>query len=124
MDNRRSETRKKVMAFTPVREREHGTLLGFLGNINHLGVMVVGEKALETETLATLEINLPNDLPGIEASQLIIKARVARCVRDEDSQKDYQIGFAFLDVEPEQKRIIEAILERYHFRHREWAKPN
>lgn len=35
----------------------------------------------------------------------------------EDSQT-YQIGFELIDVKPEQREILQAILDRYHFRHK------
>lgn len=117
MSDRRRETRKKVMAFTPVRDAKSGALLGYLGDLNMLGAQLIGEKPLEPNTLITLRIELPNDLPGITAGRLSIPARVARCIVDEDTSHEFHIGFAFLDVKPEQALIIQAVLERYFFRY-------
>jgi hypothetical protein len=117
MSDRRRESRKKVMAFTPVRDAKSGALLGYLGDLNMLGVQVIGEKPLEPNTYITLRIDLPSDLPGITASRLSISARVARCVVDEDTSHEFHIGFAFLEVKPEQAQIIQAVLDRYFFRY-------
>jgi len=122
MDDRRTETRKKVMAFTPVRDRNRGVLLGFLGNLTLHGALVIGEKALDVDTKTELDIEFPDELAGAPARHMLIGARVARCVRDEDSDRDFKIGFEFLNIQPEHTRTIEALLDRYHFRHREWAK--
>lgn len=117
MDNRRKETRKKVVAFTPVRDSERGILLGYLGDLNMFGLMVVGEKPLEVNSHMHLSIDLPDDLPGISAKRMIVSTRIARCVQSEDSSREFDIGFAFTGLDPEQTRIIQVILERYHFRY-------
>ena len=123
-DERRKEPRKTVMKFTPVYDLERGKLLGYLRDLTLQGALVMGEKTLEVNTLTTLKFELPGELPNITASHLIISARVARCVKDE-SPNSYQLGFEFQGVKAEQIKIIEAILERYHFRHRryEWQDP-
>jgi hypothetical protein len=117
MSDRRKETRKKVMAFTPIRDAGRGSLLGYLGDLNMLGMQVVGEKPLELNTQIALTIELPGDLLGVSAKRMTLPARVARCVPDEDTPREFHIGFAFLEVQPEQAQIIQALLERYFFRY-------
>jgi hypothetical protein len=123
-DERRKEPRKMVMKFTPVYDAEKGKLLGYLRDLTLQGALVIGEKTLDVNQMLTLKLKLPEDLPRVTAEHLIISARVARCVEDE-SQNSYKLGFEFKDVQVEQTDIIEAILERYHFRHRryEWQDP-
>lgn len=123
-DERRKEERKTVMKFTPVYELTKGKLLGYLRDLTLQGALVMGEKMLEVDTQTTLKFNLPEDLPDIEAQHLTISARVARCIEDE-SPNSYKIGFEFKDINPEQTQIIEALLERYHFRHKryDWQDP-
>jgi len=121
MDDRRKETRKKLMAFTLVHD-QHGRILGYLGNITRQGAMLIGEKALEINQHITLVLEFPDELPGSAARKLTIAARVARCVPDEESAREFDIGFEFDEVSPEQAKIIDSLLERYHFRHREWAR--
>ena len=122
MDDRRRETRKKFMAFTPVYDQEREVVLGYLGNLTMKGAMIIGEKPLEVNSTATLHIEFLDELPGGIARRLVLPARVARCVHDEESAHDYNIGFEFIEPTPEQEQIIEAMLDRYHFRYREWAK--
>ena len=119
-DERRKEARKMVMKFTPVHNLENGKLLGYLRDLTLKGALVIGEKTLEVNASITLKFELLN----VTAKPLMISARVARCVKDE-SPNSYKLGFEFKDIQPEQAEIIEAILERYHFRHRryEWQDP-
>ncbi len=123
-DERRKEPRKLVMKFTPVYDVDHGKLLGYLRDLTLQGALVIGEKTLKVDALVTLKFNLPEDLPKIKARHLIISARVARCVEDE-SPNSYQLGLEFIGTTLDQTEIIEAILERYHFRHRryDWQDP-
>ena len=114
---RRQEPRKKLMAFTPVYDQTKGILLGYIRDLTLRGVLVIGEKKLDVNTKIVLAFELPGGLPGVKATRMKILARVARCEEDESSQT-YKIGFEFTDVEPEQTEIIQALLERYHFRHK------
>ena len=117
MTERRKEDRKKMMAFTPVYDLDRGSLLGYLGNLTLQGAMVIGEKILEVDKQVTLAIEFPGDLPEITASRMVIPARVVRCDRGE-YPRSYKIGFEFIDIKPEHTKIIIALLERYHFRHK------
>ena len=114
--DRRKESRKVVMAFTPVYEK--GKVLGYLRDLTEKGAQVNGEKTLEVNTQTTLSIEIPGELPGITSKRLNIHVRVARCVPDKESGNHYELGFEFTDLQPEQVQVIEALLERYHFRHK------
>jgi hypothetical protein len=117
MDDRRKETRKKLMAFTTVHDLDRGILLGYLGDLTMQGAMVVGENPLKAHSTVTLSIDLPGDLPGFSTKQMNIPARVARCVQDEFGPDEFNIGFEFIRIDPEQIKIFQALLERYHFRY-------
>jgi hypothetical protein len=116
-NNRRRETRKTLMAFTPVYDRSKGILLGYIRDLTQQGALVIGEKKVDANTHTILAFELPGGLPRITATRLEIAARVARCEQDEETQT-YKIGFEFTDPTPEQTEIIQALLERYHFRHK------
>lgn len=114
MDNRK-ESRKKLMAFTPVYDLRHKTLLGYVGDLTLQGVMVIGEKSVEINKHFTLGIEFPESLPELPAMRVAIPARAAWC-RSDDSPNYFNNGFEFIDVSPANARVIEAILERYQFR--------
>lgn len=116
LGDRRREDRKIVMAFTLVYE--NGKLLGYLRDLTLRGAQVNGEKTMKINTQTTLSIDLPGDLPEITVGRLHIPARVVRCQKEEGSETSYEIGFEFKELQQEQIRIIDSILERYHFRHK------
>jgi hypothetical protein len=115
MSDHRKESRKKLIAFTPVYDLLHKTLLGYVGDLTLQGVMVIGEKQVEVDKHLTLGIEFPEGLPEVPVRRVVIPARAAWC-RNDDSPHYFNIGFEFTAVSPENTRIIEAILERYQFR--------
>ena len=114
MQERRKEQRKNLMAYTQVFNLNGGLLLGYLGDINLHGAMVIGEKPMVNSTELTLAIEMP-DLPNISASRITIPARVAWCQQD-ISPEYFNVGFEFKEVTDKQKTVIEAIMANYEFR--------
>jgi hypothetical protein len=115
MSIERKESRKKLMTFTPVYDVLHKTLLGYVGDLTLQGVMVIGEKSVEVGKHLTLGIEFSENLPEISAMRVAISARAAWC-RPDESPQYFNIGFEFIEVSPENTKIIDAILERFQFR--------
>ena len=116
MDNRRKETRRKLMAFTPVYDLHPRLLLGYLGDLTLRGAMVIGEKLVTINKETTLEIDFPSDLDDVPVIPVHIPVRIAWCHQDESPQY-FNIGVEFTEVTPEHAELFEQILARYHFRH-------
>jgi len=116
MTNSRQESRKKLMAFTPVYELKHKVLLGYINDLTLKGAMVSGQKALEVNWSMTIGIEFPEAPPTMAATRIVLPARVAWCRQDDESPQYFNIGFEFTEVSPENLKIIEAVLERYQFR--------
>jgi hypothetical protein len=116
MNNQRKESRKKLIAFTPVYDLLRKKLLGYVGDITLEGVMVIGEKLIEVDKHFTLGIEFPEGLSETSDTRVVLSARSAWC-RPGDSPQYFNVGFEFIDVSPENTRIIEAVLERYQFRY-------
>lgn len=114
MEERRKQPRKELMSYSQVYDLYNGRLLGYLGDINVLGAMVIGDEPLEKNTPLTISIQLP-DLPGITATRMAVPVRVAYCIKDL-SPEYYNIGLEFQLVTDNQKKIIENIIEHYEFR--------
>ena len=112
VDHRKVE-RVKAMIFTAVYELNGHILLGFLGDLTLQGAMVVGEKPLETNRNTTLSIEFrgATEVPG---GRLTIPAHAAWC-RQEQESTYYHTGFEFSEMTEQNKRTIEALLERYKF---------
>jgi hypothetical protein len=115
MTVQRKESRKKLMAFTPVYDLRHKTLLGYVGDLTLKGAMIIGEKPVAADSHFILGIEFPEAPPTMAATRIVLPARVAWC-RQEDGPQSYNIGFEFAEVSAANVAVIEAILERYQFR--------
>jgi len=115
MTTKRIEPRKKLMAFTPVYELRHKTLLGYVGDLTLNGAMVIGEKPVEVDRHFILGIEFPESPLTMTAARIVIPSRVAWC-RQDDSPQTFNIGFEFGEVSDENAAVIKAIMERYQFR--------
>jgi len=115
MQERRKAQRKNLMAYTQVFDLYGGYLLGYLGDLHLNGAMVIGNKLISKNTELTLAIELPDDLPNINIPRIAIPARVVWYQQD-ISPEFFNVGFEFKEVTPEQKIVIEAIIENYEFR--------
>lgn len=116
MNERRREPRRRLTAFTPVYDLHPRLLLGYLGDLNLRGGLVVGSKLVTINKETTLEIKFPGELSHITVLPVFIPARIAWCRPDEKPQY-FNIGVEFTEVTPLHKELFERILERYHFRH-------
>jgi hypothetical protein len=116
MDDRRQETRKRFTAFTPVYDLYPRTLLGYLGDLNLRGALVIGKNLTTINKETVLEIIFPGELAEITVVPVTIPARIAWCRTDEQSQS-YSIGVEFTELTPLHEDLIQQILERYHFRY-------
>lgn len=116
MSNRRKETRRKLMTFTPVYDLHPRMLLGYLGDLTMKGALVIGTSLTTIGRETELEIDFPSDIPDIPTIPVKIPARIAWCRQDEGPQY-YNIGVEFTDISPEIAILFEQILERYHFRY-------
>jgi len=114
MLERRKEPRKNLMSYSQVFDLYGGRLIGYLGDLNHLGAMVIGDQTMKLETKLTVSIQLP-ELPGITATRLALPVRVAWCQPDL-SPEYFNIGMEFDLVTDDQMAIIEAVMENYEFR--------
>lgn len=116
LSNRRKETRRKMMAFTPVYALHPRILLGYLGDLTMRGALITGTNLTTINKETTLEIDFPSDIPNIPVMKVNIPARIAWCRQDESPQY-YNIGVEFLEVSPENALLFQQILDRYHFRY-------
>ena len=114
MQERRKQPRTDLMSYSQVFDLYHGQLIGYLGDLNIVGAMVIGDEALEKNMELTISIQLP-ELPKIKTSRMVLPVRVAYCHQDL-SPEYFNIGLEFTLVTENQKKIIEAIIENYEFR--------
>jgi hypothetical protein len=113
MSEHRKEERKKLTSFMLVYALPEQILLGYLGDMTLRGAMVVGSRPVETDKALTLSIEF-NEIPEIPNTKLTFPARVAWCKHEAQSPY-YNSGVEFIDLTDQNKKVIEAILERYQF---------
>ena len=113
MSKQRNEERRKVMTFTPVYDNHANILLGYLGDLTLQGALLVGEKPVEIDRILTLAIEF-RETSETPATRMIIPARVAWC-RQEEHRTGYNSGLEFREMTEGNKKVIEAILERFRF---------
>jgi hypothetical protein len=114
MQERRKQPRKDLMSYSQVYDVREGSLIGYLGDMNQLGAMVISDQSLPMNSELTISIQLP-ELPNIKEETMVLSTRVAWCQQD-ISPEYYNVGLEFKIVTDKQKAIIEAIVENYEFR--------
>ena len=114
MSERRKEERRRLVTFAPVYDLQKGGLLGYVGDLNLLGMMLLGKTPMELERHLTLAVKFP-ETPETPATRVTIPARVAWCRQEEESAY-FLIGFQFLELSAENQQVIEAVLRRFQFR--------
>ena len=108
------ERRKNLMSYSQVFDLSGGRLIGYLGDLNLSGAMVIGDRLMEIDSELSISIQLP-ELPNINLPSMALPVRVAWCDKD-ISPEFFNIGLQFKLVTDEQKNIIEAVMENYEFR--------
>ena|SRR5919198_2769001 len=112
--DRRKLPRKDLMSYSQVFDLSKGKLIGYLGDLNLIGAMIIGDEPLNVDEKLNIAIQLP-ELPKIDETRLTLPVRVVRCHQD-ISPEYFNIGIEFDLVTQEQKKIIEAVLQNYEFR--------
>jgi len=114
MQERRKQPRKDLMSYSQVYDVRGGSLIGYLGDMNLLGAMVITDAMMDVNFELTISIQLP-ELPGIKEESMILPVRIAWCKQD-ISPEYFNVGMEFKIVTDKQKIIIEAIIDNYEFR--------
>lgn len=114
MQERRKQPRKDLMSYSQVYDVQSGKLIGYLGDVNLIGAMVISDQSMEVESSLTISIQLP-ELPNIKDETVVLPARVAWCHQDL-SPEYHNVGLEFKVISEKQKAIIQAIMENYEFR--------
>ena len=116
MSDRRQETRRRFAAFTPVYDLHPRMLLGYLGDLNLRGALIIGTKLITINKETILEIIFPGELADITVIPITIPARIAWCRLDE-RPGSYNIGVEFTEMTSLHRELFQQLLERYHFSH-------
>ena len=113
MIERRRLSRRHILFYSRVFDRKTGVFLGYLGNLNEAGLMIISEDPLEINQIYLLRIDLPEDI--YSKSVLNFEARSVWCQSDVDPNF-YNTGFQLIEISDESKDIIAQIIDDYGFR--------
>jgi len=114
MQERRKQPRKDLMSFSQVYDVQSGKLIGYLGDLNLIGAMVISDQSVDLNLDLLISVQLP-ELPNFRDATMTLPTRVAWCQQDL-SPEYYNVGLEFKIVTEKQKAIIEDIMENYEFR--------
>jgi hypothetical protein len=114
MQDRRKEPRKDLMSYSQVFDVHEGYLIGYLGDLNKLGAMVISDVEFSAGKTLTVSIQLP-ELEGISDLTINLSARIAWCSQD-ISPEYFNVGLEFQTMTDRQRKIIDAVIENYEFR--------
>jgi c-di-GMP-binding flagellar brake protein YcgR len=114
MQDRRKQARKDLMSYSQVHDLHDGKLIGYLGDINQFGAMVITDDPINVNEKIHISIELP-ELPNTDETSMMVSARVAWC--HQDLSPDYfNVGLEFSTISEKQRSIIQAVIENYEFR--------
>jgi len=113
MAERRKLHRRHILFYSRVFDRKTGTFLGYLGNMNEGGMMIISEDPLDVGYVFLLRIDLPDE--NYALSVLNFEAKSVWCKKDIDPHF-YNTGFQFIDILDDEKQVIAQIIEDYGFR--------
>jgi PilZ domain len=114
MQDRRKQLRKDLMSYSQVYDLHSGKLIGYLGDINQFGAMVITDDPINENLNLMISIELP-ELPKINDPSMSISVRVAWCHQD-ISPDYYNVGLEFDGISEKHRAIIQAVIENYEFR--------
>ena len=114
MQDRRKQPRKDLMSYSQVYDLHDGKLIGYLGDLNLFGAMVISDHEMTENEKLHISIELP-ELPNTHDTSMTISARIAWC--HQDISPDYfNVGLEFTNPTDKHKEIIQAVIENYEFR--------
>jgi hypothetical protein len=113
MEDRRKLHRRHILFYSRVFDRKTGVFLGYLGNMNEGGLMIISENPIEIDQTFLLRIDLPDDI--YDTPVLNFSARSKWCRLDIDPNF-YNTGFQLEDITEDGKNIVAQIIDEYGFR--------
>jgi len=114
MQDRRKEPRKDLMSYSQVYDLHDGKLIGYLGDLNQFGAMVISDHPMTQNEKFNISIELP-ELPNTHDVTMTVSVRIAWCHQD-ISPDYYNVGLEFSTMSEKHHAIIQEVMENYEFR--------
>ncbi|OGO66513.1 MAG: hypothetical protein A2030_01420 [Chloroflexi bacterium RBG_19FT_COMBO_50_10] len=113
MQDRRKYPRKDLLLFANVYDSKSGRIIGTLLNITLEGAMVLSEGQIDSDKTMELHIKLPENF--VQKHELVFAANSRWCAPDINPEF-FDVGYQFANVNEEDGKIIQAIIEKYGFK--------
>jgi len=113
MLERRKYPRKDLLLFANVYDSKSGRIIGTLLNITLEGAMVLTESKIDQNNEMELHIKLPENF--VKKNELVFTANSRWCAPDINPEY-FDVGYQFANVSEEDRKIIQAIIEKYGFK--------
>lgn len=110
---RRHLRRRHLMFHLRVFDAETGAHLGNLANISPNGMMIAGERRLTPGRRYRLQMALP---PGVYGTEDFEFGGTVAWVADNLHPAFYDIGFRDLEMSPDERSALEALIDDFEFR--------
>ena len=107
MQERRNRKRRELVYYLNAFDRSNEQLLGYVANISTGGVMLIGEKPIEPNTICRFKMHFPVDVRGKRHVDLEATSRWSRM---EGNTAFFSTGFQLGEIGPDDADIIQRIL--------------
>ncbi|NPV56824.1 MAG: PilZ domain-containing protein [Anaerolineae bacterium] len=109
MEERRKLKRVYLMFYSRVFDLKSGEMLGYMADLNRLGMMVISEEVIPAEQVLKVRLDLPE---FYLRPHLVIEARSVWCKTDVNP-RFYNTGFEFSPSSEEDLLLIDRMIKDY-----------
>jgi len=106
MSERRRATRKPVGDRLTVTDSMTGEVMGVVGNLSHDGVLLILNRAVQSDTLYQVQFRIPDGF-GHEPIEVGIHEQWTEPMRRGPGGGEYWAGFRIIDIAPaDRERLV------------------
>ena len=109
MEERRKLKRIYLMFYSRVFDLKTGEMLGYMADLNRLGMMVISEEAIAAGDVHKVRLDLPEFYLH---PHLVLEARSVWC-RTDVNPRFYNTGFEFLSPQEDELLLIDRMIKDY-----------
>ncbi len=106
MTENRTVERRQLVFYLRVFDLHSREIIGHLTDISTAGLMLVSEREIKKDAVYDVRLILPKEVSG--RTELQLKIKCAWC-RPDPLPEFHVAGFAFVEIDLEQKKLIDAL---------------
>ena len=112
MEKRKKSERKCLKVYLKVVNVETDQLFGYMVDITDKGLMLTSEQPVATKASFRLRVDLSSQIEG--RNEFDLSAQSMWSEKDDESGF-YNTGFLFIDISPEDLKIIDQMIDKLCF---------